>query len=111
MTSEQKWLIAGIGVGVLGLLVAILGLLIPGLVLVVIGVGLLAMLGFGYRSPRAVKEGERTLYEEEKEDPYGGPAQPEDPNDRFVSVAIAREDDEPDEDAGAGREERRTDED
>jgi hypothetical protein len=112
MRSEQKWLMVGIGVGVLGLVVAILGLLIPGLVLVVIGVGLLAMLGIGYRSPRAVKEGERTLYEDEKEDPYGEPDQPEDPNDRFVSVAIAREDDEgddPDGDEGAGREERRPD--
>ena len=108
MRSEQKWLIAGIGVGVLGLLVAILGVVIPGLILVVIGVGLLAMLGFGYRSPRAVKEGERTLYKEEQEDPYGEPDQPEDPNDRFVSVAIAREDEEPEQDAGADREERRS---
>ncbi len=93
MKTPQKWLIVGIGVGVLGivlillgLVVALLGLVLPGIVLVVVGVLLLAILGVGYPSPKAVKEGKRTLYQEDEADPFGEPVQPEDPNDRFVSA-------------------------
>ncbi len=94
MKTPQKWLIVGIGVGVLGIVLILLGLVVPGIVLVVVGVLLLASLGVGYPSPKAVKEGNRTLYREDEADPYGEPEQPEDPNDRFVSVGLARETDE-----------------
>ncbi len=91
MKTPQQWLIAGIGIGVFGLIVALLGLVLPGIVLVVVGVILLAILGVGYPSPQAVREGRRTLYEDGDADPYGEPDQPEDPNDRFVSVGLARD--------------------
>ena len=45
------------------------------------GVVLLAILGFGYPSPKALRQGNRTLYEEEKS-----------PDDQFVSARLARQD-------------------
>jgi hypothetical protein len=80
-TTAQKWLAIGLGLGVLGILVALVGLVLPGIVLALAGVVLLAILGFGYPSPKALRRGKRTLYEDEKS-----------PDDQFVSARLARRD-------------------
>jgi hypothetical protein len=61
-STAQKWLAIGLGVGVLGILVALVGLVLPRIVLALAGVVVLAILGLGYPSPKAQRQGKRTLY-------------------------------------------------
>jgi hypothetical protein len=80
----QKWLVAGVAVGILGIVVAILGATVPGIILAAIGVADLVIIALGYPSPKDVRRVRRTLYKDE--DPVE-----RDPDDALVSVAIRRE--------------------
>ena len=83
-SKAQKWLAAGVAVGVLGIVLVILGLTLLGIVLVAIAVADLVIIALGYPSPKDISRVRRTLYEDEDPAPY-------DPDKAFVSVGIARE--------------------
>ncbi len=83
-SKAQKWLAAGLAVGVLAIVVLILGLTVPGLILAALAVADLVIIALGYPSPMDVRGVSRTLYRDE--DPVE-----HDPDEAFVSVAVRRE--------------------
>jgi hypothetical protein len=83
-SKAQKWLVAGLALGVLGIVVMIAGLTLPGLILAAVGVADLVIIALGYPSPKDVRRVRRTLYKDE--DPVE-----HDPDKAFVSVALRRE--------------------
>lgn len=83
-SKARKWLVAGMALGVLGIVVMIAGLTLPGLILAAVGVADLVIIALGYPSPKDVRRVRRTLYKEE--DPVE-----HDPDKAFVSVALRRE--------------------
>jgi len=83
-SKAQKWLAAGVALGILGIVVAILGLTVPGIILAALGVADLVIIALGYPSPKDLRRVSRTLYKDE--DPVE-----HDPDEAFVSVALSRE--------------------
>jgi hypothetical protein len=83
-SKAQRWLAAGVALGILGILVAILGLTLLGIVMVAIAVADLVIIALGYPSPMDLRRVSRTLYKDE--DPVE-----HDPDDAFVSVGLSRE--------------------
>ncbi len=79
----QKWLAAGLALGILGIGLAISGSTVPGLILAALGVADLVIIALGYPSPRDVRRVSRTLYKDE--DPVE-----QDAEAAFVSVALHR---------------------
>jgi len=84
-SRAQKWLAAGVALGILGIVVLILGLTVPGLILAAVGVADLVIIALGYPSPKDLSRASRTLYKDED-------APEHDPDDAFVSVAVSRKD-------------------
>jgi hypothetical protein len=83
-SKAQKWLAAGLALGILGIVVAIMGSTVPGIILAAVGVADLVIIALGYPSPMDVRRVPRTLYKDE--DPVE-----HDPDKAFVSVALRRE--------------------
>ncbi len=83
-SKAQKWLAAGVALGILGIVVAIAGSTVPGLILAALGAADLIIIALGYPSPMDLRRTARTLYQDE--DPVE-----HDPDDAFVSVALSRE--------------------
>jgi hypothetical protein len=83
-SKAQKWLAAGVALGILGIVVAILGLTLPGIILVAAAVADLVIIALGYPSPMDLRRVSRTLYQDE--DPVE-----HDPDEAFVSVGLSRQ--------------------
>jgi hypothetical protein len=82
--KAQKWLAAGVALGILGIVVAIAGSTVLGLILAALGVADLVIIALGYPSPKDLRRTARTLYRDE--DPVE-----HDPDEAFVSVGLSRE--------------------
>jgi hypothetical protein len=83
-SKAQKWLAAGVALGILGIVMAILGLTVPGIILAALGVADLVIIALGYPSPKDLRRVSRTLYKEEDPTEH-------DPDEAFVSVGLSRE--------------------
>ena len=63
-SKAEKWLAAGVAIGILGIVVAIFGATIPGIILVVLGVADLVIIAPGYPSPGDLTRVRRPLYQD-----------------------------------------------
>jgi hypothetical protein len=83
-SKAQKWLAAGVALGILGIVVAMLGVTLLGIILVAAAVADLVIIALGYPSPMNLRRVSRTLYKDE--DPLE-----RDPDEAFVSVGLSRQ--------------------